>query len=122
MRGPKYSTTKTVLQAIWYPVTWISEYSIVVAQVWFQHTHILDENLASCNYSWLIDKASLAVLKSLLGGGIIDTNTVVVPEPGLFCDLDLEVLDGGVGINLNRLWEVLDGLPRSYRVLIKVER
>jgi len=122
MRGPKYSTTKTVLQAIWYPVTCVSKCSIVVVQIWFQHTHILDENLASCNYSGLIDKAGLAVLKSLLGSGIIDTNTVVVSEPGLLCDLDLEVLDGGVGINLNRLWEVLDGLPRSYRVLIKVER
>jgi hypothetical protein len=81
-------------------------------------THILDEDLASCDYGRLIDEASLAVLEGLLGSGIIDTNTVVVTELGLLCDKHLEILDGGVGLDLNRLWKVLDGLLRSCIVLI----
>jgi hypothetical protein len=81
-------------------------------------THILDEDLTGRNYGRLIDEASLAVLEGLLGSGIIDTNTVVVTELGLLCDQYLEILDGGVGLDLDRLWEVLDGLLRSYIVLI----
>jgi hypothetical protein len=70
-------------------------------QVWSRHTHILDEDLASCDYGGLIDEASLAVLEGLLGGGIIDTNTVVVTELGLLCDQHLEILNRGIGLDLN---------------------
>lgn len=85
-------------------------------------THILDEDLTGCDYSGLIDETSLAVLEGLLGSGIIDTNTVVVTELGLLCDEHLEVLDGGVGLDLNRLWKVLDGLLRSCMVVVLITR
>lgn len=65
-------------------------------------TKILYEDFARRDNSWLINDTSLAVLESLLGRGIKQSNTVVVADPGNLCYQDLEVVDGSISIELDR--------------------
>lgn len=83
-----------------------------------RHTHILDEGLASSNDSRLIGDASLAVLEGLLGGRIVEANSVVVADASRLGNHDLDILNGGVGAELDRSWELLDGLLRSLGVSV----
>lgn len=60
------------------------------------HTEVLDQDLASGNHGWLVGDAGLAVLEGLLGGGVVDTDAVVVAQANGPGDEGLDILDGGV--------------------------
>lgn len=76
-------------------------------------THILDEGLAGGDDGGLIGDAGLAVLEGLPGGGVVEADPVVVADAGRLGNHDLDILDGGVGAELDGSRELLDGLLRS---------
>ena len=73
------------------------------------HTEVLDENLAGGGYGGLIGDEGLAVLEGLLGGGVKEADAVVVADAKSLGDEDLEILDGGVGVELDGGGQVLKG-------------
>lgn len=58
--------------------------------------------------------ASLAVFEGPLGLGIEQTNAVMVLQAHGLCDQDLDILNGGVGRELDLGRELLDGLLGGY--------
>jgi hypothetical protein len=78
-------------------------------------TQILDEELAGGNNGGLGANLGLAVLQGLLGLGVEDSDAVVVANASLARNEDLDLLNGGLGRDIERGRELLDGLLGRWR-------
>lgn len=77
---------------------------------------VLDEHLAGGGDILLVKDAGLAVLERLPGRRVEEADAVVVANLGRLGDELLEVLDSGLGRELDRRREPLDGLLRRCKL------
>jgi hypothetical protein len=78
-------------------------------------TQIFDEELAGGNDGSLGANLGLAVLQGLLSLGVEDSDAVVVANASLARNEDLDLLNGGLGRDIERGRELLDGLLGRWR-------
>ncbi len=74
-----------------------------------ESTEILDEDLTAGDNISLISDESLAVLESLLGGGIEKANLVKVLDASSLGDHNLDIFNSGLVVQLDRGGQGLDG-------------
>jgi hypothetical protein len=98
--GPRYSMTKTVLQAIWRPsVILVYDQRSNRFEEWDarRHTEILDEHFACLSNILVLGNHSLAVLERLPRRRVEQTDAVVVVDASLLGNQLLDIFDRGTG-------------------------
>jgi hypothetical protein len=81
-------------------------------------SHVLDKHFAGGDDAGDISDEFLAILAGCAGGGIVDTDAVVVADAGGLGDGALDIFDGGGWADGEGCREILDGFLGSYRVKV----